>query len=460
MEESINLDELDKDDLCNLFDLDENECSNVELINIKYDLLLKNNSNNNEIQHLLTKAKNKLIELIEDEQEEFAETNLSENEEKYIQTSTNSYPVTIKKDILNPNYKNSTFRIISIDSQYRNTLFPYDASDANSTSSNTHFTMNLTEPLNNVISMKLYSLQIPYSWYVFDSNLGNNFFYIKDSLNVYTKIEIQSGNYDISGLIDEVNNQIAINNYDSSLNVTYSSINGKASFNYNNTTDISLIFYDGNGVYNTNTSFSKGAQLNYNLGWHLGFRQNLENNMSYIDVTTPGISCEAVIDVIGTKYLFLSVDDNNHNHLNRGIVNIDFTETRADMPSTFSYDLNLTNDGANKVIADVSEPRRVSKATLTTINAIQQNKNISRNRLFSPTNSDILAIIPINKNNLDFNNLITELGSTLQTNKRTYFGPVHIKRLKIKLMNDKGYTVNLNGLDWSFSLITEHLYQY
>ena len=459
MEDTINLDELDKDDLCNLFDLDENECSSVELINIKYDLLLKNNSNNNKIQHFLTNAKTKLLELIEDE-EEFPETNLNENEEKYIQTSTNSYPVTIKKDILNPNYKNSTFRIISIDSQYRNTLFPYDVSDANSTSSNTHFTMNLTEPLNNVISMKLYSLQIPYSWYVFDSNLGNNFFYIKDSLDVYTKIEIQSGNYDISGLIDEVNNQLTINSYDASLNLTYSSINGKASFNYDNTTDISLIFYDGNGVYNTNTPFSKGAQLNYNLGWHLGFRQNLVNNISYIDITTPGISCEAIIDVIGTKYLFLSVDDNNHNHLNRGIVNIDFTETRADMPSSFSYDLNLTNDGTNKVIADVSEPRRVSKATLTSINAIQQNKNISRNRLFSPTNSDILAIIPINKNNLDFNNLITELGSTLQTNKRSYFGPVHIKRLKIKLMNDKGYTVNLNGLDWSFSLITEHLYQY
>ncbi len=86
-------------------------------------------------------------------------------------------------------------------------------------------------------------------------------------------------------------------------------------------------------------------------------------------------------------------------------------------------------------------------------------KNI-KNRLLSPTNSDILAIIPINKNKLTFNDLIVELGSTLQINKRSYFGPVDIEKLKISLLDDKGQYVNLNGLDWSFSLITEHLYQY
>ena len=36
----------------------------------------------------------------------------------------------------------------------------------------------------------------------------------------------------------------------------------------------------------------------------------------------------------------------------------------------------------------------------------------------------ILSTIGIETNK--FNNLITELGSTLQTNKRSYFGPVHI----------------------------------
>ena len=253
---------------------------------------------------------------------------------------------------------------------------------------------------------------------------------------------------------------MAINNYDTSLNVTYNANNGKASFNYIGTTDISLIFYDNDGFYSTNTPFTNGSQINYNLGWHLGFRESQVNKISYVDLTAPGISCEAIIDVIGPKYLFLVVDDCNHNHLNRGIVNMDFADTKCDLPNSFNYDLNLTNEAPNILNVDVSEPRRETKATLTTINAIQQNKKNIKNRLFSPTDSDILAIIPINKNKLTFNDLILELGSTLQTNKRTYFGPVNIEKLKIKLIDDKGQLVNLHGLDWSFSLITEHLYQY
>ena len=42
---------------------------------------------------------------------------------------------------------------------------------------------------------------------------------------------------------------------------------------------------------------------------------------------------------------------------------------------------------------------------------------------------------------------------------RQYFGPVTIKTLKVKLLNDKGYPIDLNA-DWSFSLLTERLYQY
>ena len=53
-----------------------------------------------------------------------------------------------------------------------------------------------------------------------------------------------------------------------------------------------------------------------------------------------------------------------------------------------------------------------------------------------------------------------EFGVNLQSNERTYFGPVDIDRLRIKLADDKGNLVNLHDHDWSFTLTIEQLYQY
>lgn len=51
-------------------------------------------------------------------------------------------------------------------------------------------------------------------------------------------------------------------------------------------------------------------------------------------------------------------------------------------------------------------------------------------------------------------------GSQLEATDRTYFGPVNIDRMRVRLLDDKGNLVNLNDADWSFSLLVEQLYQY
>ena len=71
---------------------------------------------------------------------------------------------------LNPLLKQTIKRVISIDSQYRNiTTSPLT----------TNFSFDLSEPLKDVLSLKLYSIQIPYTWYIINKNYGANFFYIK-----------------------------------------------------------------------------------------------------------------------------------------------------------------------------------------------------------------------------------------------------------------------------------------
>jgi hypothetical protein len=52
-----------------------------------------------------------------------------------------------------------------------------------------------------------------------------------------------------------------------------------------------------------------------------------------------------------------------------------------------------------------------------------------------------------------------EFGGTLQNQERLYFGPVNIHRMTVKLVSDRGDIVDLNGANWSFSLICEQLYK-
>ena len=44
--------------------------------------------------------------------------------------------------------------------------------------------------------------------------------------------------------------------------------------------------------------------------------------------------------------------------------------------------------------------------------------------------------------------------------KRIYFGPVKLRKFKIRLLNDKGFEVHLNDHDWSFSIYVTQLYQF
>jgi hypothetical protein len=71
------------------------------------------------------------------------------------------------KGQLNPTIKDTIKRVISIDSKYRD----------DKTNKSTNFTFNLSEPLRDVVSLKLYSIQVPQTWYTVATSYGCNFFY-------------------------------------------------------------------------------------------------------------------------------------------------------------------------------------------------------------------------------------------------------------------------------------------
>jgi hypothetical protein len=81
-------------------------------------------------------------------------------------------------------------------------------------------------------------------------------------------------------------------------------------------------------------------------------------------------------------------------------------------------------------------------------------------RTSGPTTTDVFSIIPIKKQSLESGDMIIDVGSSLMYNTRTYFGPVNISRLRVSLRDDKGNVLNLNGSDWSITIMAETLYQY
>ena len=134
---------------------------------------------------------------------------------------------------INPLLKETIQRVIYIDSQNRDTnVFPYS----------TDYSITLSEPLIDVVSMKLYSVQIPYTWFVIDSRYGSNFFYIKGNQIAITdayhdmKVEIRAGNYSSDDLVTAVQTNFSAMMLDhpdiqfGQTNLSYNSLYGHVTF--------------------------------------------------------------------------------------------------------------------------------------------------------------------------------------------------------------------------------------
>ena len=193
------------------------------------------------------------------------------------------------KDKLNPLLKQTVKRIISIDSQYRDTEFYKYSTD---------FTFNLSEPLKDVVAIRMYSMQIPYSWYTINNNYGGNFFYLKgnvagiDNGDFDYKISIRSGNYLPATLITAVNDSVT------SLKTTYPDVSfGNTSITYDGPSNKSSIFIDIKNNFNVSPS-----QFCSTMGYLIGYRQP-------IYIGSNSYTTESMFNGTFTDYIYFSVDD-------------------------------------------------------------------------------------------------------------------------------------------------------
>lgn len=271
--------------------------------------------------------------------------------------------------------------------------------------------------------------------------------------------------------------------------------------------DYRIVFYD---IYSfvkcsESTRSYKNATIDNTLGWILGFRKlseypliqeslyttvtpntykNPETLLSTGNIYTfseefinntitnnPNIFPSNVITTLKGdttvsvnlyNYFMIILDDFNQNHLNDGLVTVTKRDNSVTLPSYANrkkYTCDpLTGDIVNSGVRSGSN--NLTQNQLYSLNQIINTQNRNRGETNSgPFIKDMFALLPVKTSGMTPGSIFVEYGGTLQNQERTYFGPVNINRMHIKLINDRGDVVDLNGANWSIQLVCEQLYQ-
>ena len=459
----------------------------------------------------------------------------------------------------NPIQRKTIKRTVNFDSHYREILDPSGTTCTTDTTSRyynkanpqvrlytaTNYTVNLNQPLLNVVDITVDNVEIPYSWHVFAEDYGTNRFVIKatdqNNQSWVRDVIIPSGNYSSSqSLISEINKALQTITLNSSptnpLGVPFQStpsnttpgiyfqadpFSNKTIIHVNQKTIFEWYIADEESVgcaapfrESENSLLvppKPGNKINYNLGWLLGFR-NLDLEISHDKKYNYRIYSNgtfqpqlgvymspSTIDIYGPKYFLLTLDDFNNNKPNKDLISlIDNNTNNFKLPEYFKpqtmntaisvpgtlpgnenkrYQPGHPDDEAYLCI-DVAGPPSARGCAENDINIdlisnltkkqqysvgqmIMANTTSNRKpRYSSPNSTDILLRIPVSSPTSNSNQIISLQNDKPEQTKRVYFGPVKLRKFNVKLLNDKGFEVNLNDRDWSFSLIVNQLYQF
>jgi len=293
-----------------------------------------------------------------------------------------------------------------------NTLFREDYFNTSSTD----FTIILPYHFKNVLSLRLSSLQLPNVIYSISKSNGNNTFYIaEDTTGISGTIIFPDGNYpniqDFCSLLQhEINRQLSIS------------------------PDRFIVIGDNNSGKITIENAIHTFSLTFNTPLHTIQKQCSERNPMLKThkkefVPTEGqreqscVSLEEISKKLGWIIGFRDeLYTGQNSYTTEGMFN-------GSYPNYIYFVLNdFNNSQAQNVFGMYSK---------------------------SIIGNNILGMIPIaTPSFMHFSN-----GSDYIERKREYFGPVRIQRLKIQLVNQYGDLINLNNMDYSFSLELEIGYE-
>lgn len=326
-------------------------------------------------------------------------------------------------------------RALNVDTRFRNNYY---------TTKSTDFVMTIPYKFENVTSMSVASYELPLTYYAISQQYENNCILfqwestptVPPALPNYDKqyiMVIPDGNYRTSyqsgggAIIENTINGILAGtelSTQTGMAFTTDSTSGRSIFSCNSAIDASgnvlplgvyytgamrIVFNVTGQIQKDGTDFtfvieSDARPLPLFFGWKLGFRTaTYEMRGKGVDILPQSAVSEGICQISGPQYVFLCIDDYN-NCVNNYYVS--------------SY-------GSSTISPNI----------IARLNIKQQ---INAAGAYGLAGGESLT--------------------TSLTYSREYFGPVDIQRMRITLVDDLGRVLDLNNMDWSFSLMFECVY--
>jgi hypothetical protein len=268
---------------------------------------------------------------------------------------------------------------------------------ADSCESSTDFKVILMNPINNVVSLRIASIEMVNCYYAISEYYNNYSFSVETydvdgagNINnlVKTTINVNEGSYNISQLSTFINDTFDSSTNTDMLETFYEEIKGKVVFRLKTAPPTPPPV---GTTYGFNLYFDSTVEPRFmNIGYLMGFdKTEYIFADDYVDTETisklVGFNPTMCVDLTGSKFFFIEVNDYNNN-----------------APRVMLYNQNKKyNFDSNDIMA------KIQNATVT-------------------------------------HAIIFDDGADGEFRTRKYFGPVKLQRLHIRLLDEFGKVVNLN----------------
>jgi hypothetical protein len=268
--------------------------------------------------------------------------------------------------------------------------------------SSTNFNVNLPLNIENVLVMHLNSIELPLTIYSISRQYGNNFFTITVTLDTgsvsTTVINIPNGNYTQDTIMDIINKQLTLAGAPFSYVAFIVNLTGVRTGSGQTMVGPNSDVVGSNTVTNIELNFQADRygleDRNTPLPLKFGWMLGFRNG---IYIGNINYVSEGLVDLNGPRYLYLVVDDYNNN---------------------------------------------VNNAFYSAFNSSILNKNILARLTLHPSNFFTLS---------QDNFLLSSIS-------REYFGPINLQTMNIQLLDEYGRIVDLNNMDFSFSIVLSTVY--
>ena len=394
----------------------------ISLLNIdideleSYDEIKKSIDDNIEkYLNIFTENNNEdLIDFFEKLKEKFSNNSNNITESEQLILNDNNY---------NPNRKKVT-KLLTIDSRFRKNY---------SDTTPTDYIIDLPYIINNVIELKLSDAEFPTTFYPFNDEHENNYFWIKytyqsayavtDTLYYgYVYIYIPPSNYYYQTVIDNINTTFS----DAGLPIAMS-----FDLDFNNAGGVPT--GTGKAIFQVEDSSNSTITISE---LELNFRS------SKIPSTHENANASHIVSEGDSDFIYYTEQSSVDYRTRCGWM---FGYRKPYYSGSTSY----TSEGLLEILG----PRYVY-FLLEDFNT-SVNVNFFTNNEESLLNSNVLGRISLKGSSFSIQ---SQTDFAVYSQPRFYYGPVNIDKLKVNVIDEYGRVVNLNGADWAFTISLTVIY--